>query len=225
MPKHPDEISELFCQNYVQVLDAKKAYEATYSQFDTGMLTDKKAVSRRAGNMMRRRGVKGRISELLAQRSMATEDRVRTEVEQIAFSNITDVVEFGTKEIAVQDKEGNPVTDANGDLVMDSVPFVHVKDSSEIPAYAARAIKAVKQTANGITVEMHDKLSALTTLAQTHAGLQRVGEKDKAGAQTPTLVLFNADDPNSQAALQDLQKREEYEDALEADQDEEDQTS
>lgn len=221
MPKHPDEITELFCQNYAQLLDAKRAYTATYSQFDTGMLSDEKAVSRRAGNMMRRRGVKPRISEILAQRSIATEERVRTEIEQIAFSCITDVVEFGSHEVAVTDKEGNAVTDADGDAVMESVQYVNLKDSADIPARAARAIKAVKQTANGITVEMHDKLSALSTLAQTHSGLQRVSDGEKKGAETPTLVLFNADDPTSKAALEDLQRREDYEDAIQTDEEDE----
>lgn len=205
MPKHPDEICESFCQNYVQTLDTKSAYEATYSVFDTGMLMDAKAVSRRASNMMRRKGVKQRISELLAQRSMATEERVRTEIENIAFSKITDVVEFGETEDV--DDEGNIVKEQ----------FLRLKDSNEIPAAAARAIKAVKQTANGITIEMHDKLNALTTLAQTHAGLQKVSADEKAGAETPTLILFNSDEGMPTEHIEDLRKREDYVDAVDVD--------
>lgn len=196
MPKHPDEICESFAQNYVQTLDAKSAYETTYEVFDTSLLSDAKSVSRRASNMMRRKGVKQRISELLAQRSMATEERVRTEIENIAFSKITDIVEFG--EVEDVDEEGNIVKEQ----------FLRLKDSKEIPAAAARAIKAVKQTANGITVEMHDKLSALGTLAQTHAGLQKVSESSKADAETPTLVLFSTEEGLPTEHLEDLRMRE-----------------
>jgi hypothetical protein len=212
MGKHVDALCEEFAQAYAQTLDAKAAYEHVYEKFDPSFFSSKhRSVGRRANNMLRRKGVKDRINEILAQRSMASESRIRSEFENIAFSKITDVLEWET----------NPYQADAGEGDGSPQPRLILKDSSQIPAHVQAAIKTIKQTPNGIAVEMHDKMAALQKLSITHKGLNSsdgTGDDD----DVPVLTLFNTEDGDPTAQLEDLQQREDMAMVMERGEEDED---
>lgn len=217
MGKHPDTMAEAFCQAYAQMLDAKKAYIHVFSNVAGDFFDANGGVGRRHENMMRRKGVKPRINELLSQRSMASESRVRHEFEAIAFAKITDVVTWETKELL--DDEGVPVVDDAGNQQM--VSHLQLIDSDELSPKVSASIKSIKQTKYGLAIEMHDKLAALNKLALTHPALQGNKTGGDGDDDVPVLTLFNSENGDIQAALEDLQNREDLAAATQDDEEDE----
>jgi len=109
-----------------------------------------------------------RISELMEDRKQRTDidaDRVLSELAAVAFSNITDLLTW------------------DADCITFRMP-------DDIPPDAVRAVAAMKNDRWGITVKLHNKLSALKLLGD-HLGLF-TGEAGKEEKEYPKLhIVFN----------------------------------
>lgn len=104
-------------------------------------------------------------------------EAVRQELEAIAASQITDVI--------------NWTVNSNGNPVVEVIP------SDMLTERARRSIKKIKVTpmehGNQIEVEMHDKISALRVLAKAEGLLNGDDDQDK----RPSLVGINLRGPSS----------------------------
>ena len=85
--------------------------------------------------------------------------RVVAELEDIAFQDIREVVDWRRE----------PVTNADGEVTGIS-ESVAIRDSKSLTPQAARAIKGIMMKAGRVQVEMHDKRAALEALAKILKG-------------------------------------------------------
>lgn len=81
---------------------------------------------------------------------------------KIAFADMTDFVEFGTKEEPVI-KYGEQVYDANGNPVTIRKSYIDFKDSSQVDGSLICEIKTGKQ---GMSIKLEDRQKALDKLAE-----------------------------------------------------------
>jgi phage terminase small subunit len=92
-----------------------------------------------------------------------TSQRVLLEYLKIAFSDITDYVDFGQKEVQATGAFG-PVYEGEGDdkkPVMKIINYVDFKESTSIDG---TLISEVKQGRDGVSIKFHDKMKALEKL-------------------------------------------------------------
>lgn len=180
------DIDEVFCQNYIaEGLDFDKAYRTTYEKFMPEKLAamSEREIKRKTGDVQRRKGVKDRISFLIKERSNVSAARITDEYEEIAMSNIADFVEW---------------TDGS----------VSLKDSESIDREKARAIKSVKMTQHGVSIEMHDKMGALDRLSRRFSQFSKTEALDVSDdAEEPTLVLFDTSDTKQIEAVDEMKRR------------------
>ncbi|MED1919466.1 terminase small subunit [Bacillus thuringiensis] len=86
--------------------------------------------------------------------------RVIAEYMKIAFTDITDLVEFGQKEVPVMTMFG-PMKDGAGNTLTKMVNYVDFKESEIIDG---TVISEVKQGKDGVSIKLHDKMKALEKL-------------------------------------------------------------
>src|SRR5690625_5092012 len=78
----------------------------------------------------------------------------------IAFSDITDFVEFGKKEVPMMSEFG-PLVDEEGNEVTQEVNYVDFRESAQIDG---TLITEVKHGRDGVSVKLADKMRALDML-------------------------------------------------------------
>ena len=147
-----------------------------------GMKFDRSYTSK----LMKNTAIRTRVEELmrpaLTRAAMKTEigvDRLVEELEAVAVAQITDVLEWG-ETIAVQTKKGERL-----------VYGVKVRSLDDIPHHVRAAISEVRQTKDGITIKMHDKLRSIELLGRFR---RMWGDKDKdegEGDKATLLELLN----------------------------------
>lgn len=163
--KNPDltEKQRLFCIYYVRCFNATKAYQKAYDcSYETAMA----AGPRMLGNVR----VKNEIQQLKQNRlnrEYFAEEDVFQKYMDIAFSDITDYVTFGTEEVPVMamygpaqikdEKTGKKKTLTK---VINTVRF---KESTNIDG---TLISEVKQGRDGASIKLLDKMKALDWLAE-----------------------------------------------------------
>lgn len=86
--------------------------------------------------------------------------RVIAEYMKIAFTDISDLIDFGQREVQAMGMMG-PLKDEEGNPVMKTVNFVDFKDSGSIDG---SVISEVKQGKEGVSIKLHDKMRALKEL-------------------------------------------------------------
>ncbi|MFC8686332.1 terminase small subunit [Brevibacillus porteri] len=89
--------------------------------------------------------------------------RVIAEYMKIAFTDVTDILEFGQKEVQVMTMFG-PMYEGEGENkkpVTKVVNYVDLKDSDDIDG---TIISEVKQGKDGVSIKLHDKMRALEKL-------------------------------------------------------------
>lgn len=147
----------LFCVIYSRCLNATKAYKKAYScSYETAMVN--------GSNLLRNAKVKEQIGKLNA--TQFNKEFIKKSLIQkyldIAFSDISDYVEFGQKEVQEVDEEGNPKLDDEGKPVTYKYNYVSFKDSNEVDG---TLISEVSQGKNGVSVKLQDKMKALQWLS------------------------------------------------------------
>lgn len=144
-----------FVEEYLTDLNATQAaIRAGYSQ---------KMAGRIGFQLLEKTGIQTAIQASQLERSARTgitADRVVKEIARVAFSNLSDVMEW---------------TPAG----------IEVKRSDEIAPDAAAAIAEISETNAGLKVKLHNKVAALEQLAK-HVGLYN----DRATAPAAETVVF-----------------------------------
>ena len=136
--------------------------------------------------------IEARIEARLLELGLA-EGRIIEELRRIALSNITEIADWGTI--------------ASGEAPIQARHWAKLKDSSETPQAATAAIKRIKVRPHSVSIELHDKVEALTKLGQL-LGL-RFGERQEAmhrpaQVEAIDMTVFEQLDPDERAALRKI---------------------
>lgn len=151
----------LFCVYYVRCFNATKAYQKAYEcNYETAVVNG----SRMLGNAK----VKEEIYKLKQDRlnrEFLSEEDIFQKYMDIAFSDITDYVSFGTEETPVIGMNGpvnieNPKT-GEKEILKQKTNYVRVKDSSAVDG---TIISEVKQGRDGLSIKLADRMKALQWL-------------------------------------------------------------
>lgn len=159
-----DELTDkqrLFCIYYVRCFNATKAYQKAYEcSYETAMANGYKT--------LRNAQIKNEINSLKQgrlNREFLTEEDIFQKYMDIAFSDITDYVSFGTEEIPLIGMYGpvkieNPKT-GEKEILKQKTNYVRVKDSSAVDG---TIISEVKQGRDGLSIKLADRMKALQWL-------------------------------------------------------------
>lgn len=133
-----------------------------------------------------------------AKRTEITQDRVLKELAKIGFADISDVITWGTKQIAIgYDEDGKKLPpDEIADAVLvrhEPSAFVEAMDSDSLPSEARAAVAEVALTKNGLRIKMHDKRAALESIGK-HLGMFK-DRHEHEGSLTIKILDFDDPDP------------------------------
>lgn len=105
------------------------------------------------------------------QRTEITQDRVLQELAKIGFANISDYLKVNTAERVIDYKE---VEGDEGNIskvpVFGMVQSVEVFDTDGVDRIKLDAVAEIKETRDGISVKLHDKVAALEKIGR-HLGM------------------------------------------------------
>lgn len=182
----------LFCVYYIRCFNATKAYQKAYDcSYENAM--------QNGSRMLRNDKVKEEIMKLKQERlnrEFLSEADIFQKYMDIAFSDITDYVKFGTEEAPVMSMYGpvqikDPQTGEKKPLT-ETVNIIHFRDSSEVDG---TIISEVKHGKNGSSIKLADRMKALQWLAD-HMDLGTEEQKAKVAqmkAQTERLAAVPMD--------------------------------
>lgn len=153
----------LFCLYYVKCFNATKAYQKAFQ-------VDYATACGNASNLLKSIEIKNEILRLKQNRlnrEMLDESDIFQKYMDIAFSDITDFVEFGQEDVPVMAVYG-PVQvkdEETGEkkTLTKRVNIVRFKDSSEVDG---TLIAEVKQGKDGASIKLPDRMKALEWLAE-----------------------------------------------------------
>lgn len=152
----------LFCIYYIRSFNATKAYQKAYGcSYENAM--------QNGSRMLRNDKVKEEIIRLKQNRlnqELLSEEDIFQKYMDIAFSDITDYVKFGTEKVPVMTMYGpaqvqDPKTGKKKTLT-ETVNIIHFRDSSEVDG---SIISEVKHGKNGSSIKLADRMKALQWLA------------------------------------------------------------
>jgi phage terminase small subunit len=180
----------LFCIYYIRSFNATKAYQKAYQcSYNTAMVE--------GFNTLRNPKIQNEIQKLKQNRlnrELLDESDIFQKYMDIAFSDITDYLTFGTEEVPVIGASGlvevkDPDTGEKKPLTK-IVNFVRFKPSAEIDG---TILAEVKQGKDGASIKLADRMKALDWLA-AHMDLATAEQKAKIAqinAQTERLKQDN----------------------------------
>lgn len=150
------EKQRLFCLYYV------KSFNATQSAINAGYATMSAHVT--GSQLLRNPKVSAEIRRI--KQSMTDELYIEAmdvlnKYVKIAFSNITDFLTFGQKEVEVMGPFG-PIKDEDGNKLWKEVNYVDFKDSGFVDG---TIISEVKQGRDGVSIKLEDRAKALEKLS------------------------------------------------------------
>ena len=181
---------KIFADEYLIDLNATRAYKVAYPS------VKKDETAAQAGSrMLRNVEVKEEIIRLKQERlnrEFLSEADIFQKYMDIAFSDITDYVKFGTEEVPVMAMYGpvqikDPQTGEKKPLT-ETVNIIHFRDSSEVDG---TIISEVKHGKNGSSIKLVDRMKALQWLSD-HMDLGTEEQKAKIAqikAQTEIMRL------------------------------------
>ncbi len=142
---------KLFCIYYIKYFNATKAYQKAYGcSYETAMVEGFRTLRNPKIELEIEKLKQHKLNQV-----MLSEEDIFQRYMDIAFSDITDYVNFGKKEIEVsKDEDDNPV--------MIEVNYVDFKDSNEVDG---TIISEVSQGKNGVSIKLHDKMKAIQWLS------------------------------------------------------------
>lgn len=129
-----------------------------------------------------------------SQRTEITADQVLRELAKVGFANLSDVTDWGTKEVAFgydgDGKKLRPEDIGEAALVQYvEAPFVTPINRDDLPPEIRAAVSEVSLGRDGFKIKMHDKNSALVQLGR-HLGLFN----DKLALSGSVTVVASPDD-------------------------------
>lgn len=182
----------LFCIYYIRSFNATKAYQKAYGcSYENAM--------QNGSRMLRNDKVKEEIIRLKQNRlnqELLSEEDIFQKYMDIAFSDITDYVKFGTEKVPVMTMYGpaqvqDPKTGKKKTLT-ETVNIIHFRDSSEVDG---SIISEVKHGKNGSSIKLADRMKALQWLAD-HMNLGTEEQRARIAqmkAQTERLATVPTD--------------------------------
>lgn len=152
----------LFCIRYVRCFNATKSYQKAYgSSYETAMVEGCK--------LLRNPKVRGEITRLKQNRmnrEMLDEHDIFQKYMDIAFSDITDYVDFGREEVQVMGAFGPvQVDNPNGDGKIPLMKTINSVRFHESDAVDGTLITEVKQGKDGASIKLADSMKALEWIA------------------------------------------------------------
>lgn len=141
----------LFCIYYIKLFNATKAYQKAYKcKYETAAVN--------GSRLLTNANVKDEITKLKQNklnRAMISGDDIFQKYIDIAFSDITDFIDFGTKEIQIITKEGGVGTI--------DMTYTDVKNSDEVDG---SLITEISNSKGGVKVKLQDKMKALQWISE-----------------------------------------------------------
>ena len=139
----------LFCIYYIKYFNATKAYQKAYNS--------SYIVANSEGyKLLVKPCIKSEIEKLKQHKlnqAMLSEEDIFQRYMDIAFSDITDYVNFGKREIEILEDNQSKTIEVN---------YVDFKDSNEVDG---TIISEISQGKNGVSIKLHDKMKALQWLS------------------------------------------------------------
>lgn len=128
--------------------------------------------------LLQKPSVAAAVAQAQAERAARTEitaDRVLRELAKIGFSDVADVVSWGSREVAFgYDSDGKQLPVAQLDEAVmvrhEQAPFVEAIASEDLPENVRSAVSEVALTKDGLRIKMHDKRAALQDIGR-HLGM------------------------------------------------------
>lgn len=168
----------LFCLHYIKCFNATKAYQRVYGcSYNTAMVE--------GSGHLRNPKIKAEINRLKRYRmseALVTEQDIFKKMVDVAFSDITDYIEFGQEEVGALDSEGDPVV-RDGEEVTYIKNYVRFKDSNQVDGSLISELSIGK---DGAKVKLLDKMKALEWLGK-HCGV--MSSMDKARLELERLKV------------------------------------
>lgn len=164
------ERQELACREFVGCGCKSEAYRRAYSVAEG---VDPQTVAKRAGELFAKPHVQARLEQLRADalaRAEITADWVVERIAAIARTSLLDVVEL----------EGEIIVESPGG------GRIRIKDGQSLTRSQRAAIRKITVNKQGITVEVQDKMPALSELLRW--------VKPEAAERTAPVVQFNIGD-------------------------------
>lgn len=173
---NPDltEKQRLFCLYYVRCFNATKAYQKAYQ-------CDYFTAKAHGFELLQNVAVKSEIQRLKQSRlnrELLDEHDIFQKYMDIAFSDITDYLEFGTEEVPVMGTFGVLEDKETGEPLTKVVNVVKFKSSAEVDG---TLISEVKQGRDGASIKLVDRMKALDWLAN-HMDLATEEQKARIAA-------------------------------------------
>ncbi len=141
----------LFCIYYIRCFNATKAYQKAYN---TDYATAMVGGSRLLGKDKIKREIMHLKQDRLNREFFSEEDIFQKYI-NIAYADITDFTEFGSKEIEIPNSEA-------GESKKVMVSYVNLKDSKEIDG---TLVSEVSKGKDGVKVKLADRMKALQWLS------------------------------------------------------------
>ncbi|ELC8400405.1 terminase small subunit [Clostridium perfringens] len=139
----------LFCIYYIKYFNATKAYQKAYGcSYETALVNGPRLL----GNARIQEEVQS-LKEGKLNRIMLSEEDIFQRYMDIAFSDITDYVNFGKREIEILEDNQSKTIEVN---------YVDFNDSYNVDG---TIISEVKQGKDGVSIKLHDKMKALQWLS------------------------------------------------------------
>ncbi|MGG5461490.1 terminase small subunit [Clostridium sp. B9] len=139
----------LFCIYYIKYFNATKAYKKAYKcSYETAMVN--------GFNLLRNTKIESEIEKLKQHKLnqvMLREEDIFQRYMDIAFSDITDYVNFGKREIEIFEDNQSKTIEVN---------YVDFNDSYDVDG---TIISEVRQGKDGVSIKLHDKMKALQWLS------------------------------------------------------------
>lgn len=186
------EKQRLFCLYYVRWFNATKAYQKAYGcDYTTAMVNGCKLLS----NPKIQTHIQS-IKDAKIKQSMYTIEDYFQKMMDIAYSDVTDYLEFGQEETLVMSMYGPiKIENSNGDkeLLKEKKNFVRLRESCEVDG---TLIQEVKQGKEGVSVKLISKEFALKWLDKHYSDAtdMQKAQLDKLRAQTKKLKAETQED-------------------------------
>ncbi|WP_313893869.1 terminase small subunit [Psychrobacillus sp.] len=157
-----DELTEkqrLFCIYYIKYFNATKAYQKAYQ---CNYVTANVNGSRLLVNASIQNEIDRMKTEQTTELKLDVRDVIQKYID-IAFSDITDFVGFGSEEVVARNELGIAMTDDDGKEITYTHNFVNFKNADEVDG---TILTEVKKGKDGVSVKLADKMAALNMLAK-----------------------------------------------------------
>lgn len=180
----------LFCIYYLQYFNATKAYQKVYQ-------CDYATARTNGSRMLTNANIKYQIGNLKQERlnrEFFSQEDIFQKYMDIAFADITDFVEFGNKEIELEDKSGNKITT--------TISYVNIRSDMEVDG---TIVSEVSKGKDGVKVKLHDRLRALQWLAD-HMDMATEKQKleiEYVKAKTKAVKLTTEKDDDAKDQVKD----------------------